>query len=334
MRTMTALFIAVGLVLSAASTARSEQNCQTASLLSRLSWARFDVVGGRLVVRSTRQVKGNAHATSDPAAGSRESLSILATAEGPSIRYERSAPGEELLIDFTEGNRLQLYRNRRTEQGAATLRFEQPARGELRLEWKAAGGTGGACVADSLWHLLLAHPQPCREHLLPVLAIMRPDWRLMEQAERVEGSLLRLARSGWLPDEAKWREWVSQLADPDFQQRQAADLRLRAAGQAVLPFLESLEPGRLDAEQRLRVRRICDALALQREDQPERVAFWLAADPAIWVALLAHENSGHRELAARRLATLSGRQIDFDPHAEPQLRERQIQRVSDLLAVD
>jgi hypothetical protein len=328
------LTVAAGFLLSTGSTARGEQNCSSPSLLSQLRWARFDVVGGRLTVRSARPVSGNTHVTGNPDAGIRESLAVSAAAAGPHIRYERVLPREELLIEFSEGQCVTIRLRREAEQGTSSLGFEQPARGSLRLEWKPAGESATCLVADSLWHLLLAHPRLCREHLLPLLRIVRPDWRLPEQARRVEESLLNIARSGWLPDEARWSAWVGQLGSADFQQRQAADLRLRAAGQAVLPFLESLDPERLDAEQRLRIRRISESLDLQREDQPQRVALWLAADPLIWVALLAHEDGNKRELAARRLAMLSGRQIEFDPHAEPQLRERQIRQVSDLLAVD
>jgi hypothetical protein len=53
----------------------------------------------------------------------------------------------------------------------------------------------------------------------------------------------------------------------------------------VLPFLESLDATRLNAEQQQRVRQLCKSLNTDTEDVPHRVAVWLAGDARLWTSL-------------------------------------------------
>ena len=344
MRNATKLVIALGLLLSVSTIVRGEDNSECGNLISRLQWAQFDVVQGRLVVRGTRYVRNKTLTTIDPLVGTRETLTVSPGPTAPSVRYELATADEDLLIQFEGGDHVSICRQIHKHAGHSgeghgggrgpCVVYHQPSRGPITLKISNGRMPPRVVTAESLWHLLIIHEATCREHLLPILERIRPGWRLMTCVGQIENNLLRIARTDWLPAEAQWSEYVMQLGSDDFRQRQSADRSLRGAGQAVLPFLDGIDPTKLDVEQRLRILRIRDALSLRQGDEPQRVAIWLNAEPTIWVSLLSHETCANREIAARRLTRLSGRHIAFDPHAAPELRARQIRELSDLLVAD
>ena len=48
---------------------------------------------------------------------------------------------------------------------------------------------------ETVWYLLLAEPELCRQHLLPLLEMLRSDWRLVETAQAIESQMLRIAEA-------------------------------------------------------------------------------------------------------------------------------------------
>jgi hypothetical protein len=130
------------------------------------------------------------------------------------------------------------------------------------------------------------------------------------------------------------KELVEQFKSPEFAARQAADRQLRAMGQSVIAFLERLDERQLNAEQRIRVRRIKRDLIVQDGDTPARVASWLVQDKLVWVALLDNPDAERRAIASRHLTRLAGTTIRFDPLAEASLRQRQVQDLRDAYGMD
>ena len=176
----------------------------------------------------------------------------------------------------------------------------------------------------SLWHLWLAEPEVCRQHLLPLLEALRPDWRLKERVAQIEEELLKAAAAGQLPDRQGWTALVAQLSDDRFSKREAADRELRALGPIVVPFLERLDLARLEPEQQLRVRRILTGMRRDmEEDPPQQVAAWLTADAGVWLAMLDRPQESTRRAAKTQLARLLGTIVQFDPAAPPEVRRRQ-----------
>jgi hypothetical protein len=156
---------------------------------------------------------------------------------------------------------------------------------------------------------------------------LHPGWRLQHQTARLQAELLQWAATGQRADRASWAKLVDRLSHPDFQQRQAAHRELLDVGQAIVPFLATMEEGRLSAEQRTRLRQIQKRLTLRRKDTPMRVATWLAEDPEAWLALL---NAGDKDTpvaATERLRTLCSEPIDFDPHASESHRQAQLSQL-------
>ncbi len=181
-------------------------------------------------------------------------------------------------------------------------------------------------------HLVLNAPKECRIELFPLLEMMRPSWHLASTSGAIEESLSRWAGAHRVADRRTWQQWVTELGSPPLCG--ASGGRAESAGRwpRVLPFLEHLEQGHLDAEQRTRLRGIIGLLDDDHEDTVERVVMWLAADPDVWLSLLPRPDESRRRLAADQLSRLIGSPIDFDPAADESSREVQLGRLRTRLA--
>ena len=148
-------------------------------------------------------------------------------------------------------------------------------------------------------------PEDSRQHLLPLLDVLRADWRLGDAIEDVETALCQAAANS--QPQQPIAELVARLDDPIFPRRQAADRALRGLGLSALAHLEALDRSRLTGEQRLRVRKLSEELRGATPDTPNRVATWLASDEAVWSAWLSHTDGTRRAAAECGLAALRGR---------------------------
>ncbi len=255
----------------------------------------------------------------------RESLSVTVDGGVPSVSYELVDATQQVTYEFSDGDQVKIQRQPAVESTAVPLTFSQ---GSNRLVLEIGQGDSlRRYTASSFWHLMLAQPQICQEHLLPLLQVLRSHWPLAEEAQELEDSLLLLAESGVVEQREKWALLVDQLRSVNFKQRQAADQELRLAGPVVLSYLSQLDHSLLNAEQRYRVRRIVESLTTYSADAPERVAATLLADNSIWLILLCHEDLPTRQLAAVHLSHLHGRSLDFDPAGDTHQRHEEIARL-------
>jgi hypothetical protein len=199
----------------------------------------------------------------------------------------------------------------------------QPLGGKLKVLVEQ-GGSLSQTSSASLWHLMLAEPELCSEHITPLLESLRPDWHIRQQGETIRSSLLACAGSDILAQRTRWRKWVADLSSTNFHKRQSADRELRAIGQPITAWLNRIDPNELDAEQRQRVRRICDELADPSRDTPERVVSWLVDDKAVWLSLIATGELEERIASAEHLSKLCRRTIPFDPYADQDQRRTEV----------
>jgi hypothetical protein len=290
---------------------------------------KFEVVGGRISSWSENQ--GGRMTFASRGLGREESMTIDFVNGVPEIDYVAANRLARVRIHTEAGDALRVDRKPVGENKLLAMEFNQPNTGDLELV-VGTGETRTAVRGPTLWHLLLAKPELCREHLVPLLENLRPGWGLSRMAEQIEDSLCKVAQSQRVPDRARVTKLVAQLADDRFSARQAADLALRESGAEVLPYLQSLDPLELDAEQRFRVRRIIASLAGDSTaDRPEQVVNWLAADARIWLALLDREDASRRRLAAQQISRVLGRAVDYDPMGEPAQRAEQQKALAELL---
>ena len=290
---------------------------------TQLGWLRARIVSGRVVFGAARL----GTLPGDKEDGDAERLNIRVSGREITARYELSSAAEELLVEVRGRDELHLRRSPKSDAGPLPVDLSQPAEGPLRLS-VGPEAEKKTYEAASLWHLFLAQPEVCHQQLSPLLNVLNRRWDLSRVGAEVEAALVRAAAEGDLPDPQRWAELVEQLADDQFSRRQAADRQLRGLGRVVSTYLERLDANQLDAEQHYRVRRILISLAPGTEDDaPPQIAAWLAGDPTVWLSMLAREDESTRRLAVARLEALLDKSIDFDPAAEPEARQAQIERL-------
>lgn len=299
------------------------------SLWARTDWAKLEMVGGRIAVQSSRCGQCRLVVEPDEASDMRQTLSIQVQPATVLVSYQYDDGRTQLSLEVDERKHLTISRCLTKNGPASHVRYLQPACGLVTLE--LGEGKMTKLSAASLWHLLLAEPIACRDHLLPMLAELRPHWRLEEQAGEVEAALVSQAGTDTHAERRQWQTWVGDLASVSFAARQAADLALRQAGQPVLAFLRQLSPDELDPEQRRRIRGILTDVCDGSADSPERVAGWLLDDKAIWLTILGRGELDQRISAAEHLSKLCRRSLPFDPSASHESRQAQLAVLRDKL---
>jgi hypothetical protein len=273
------------------------------------------VVAGRIVATGPWQF-GNRSSTSVDDTF-REEISFSGNGHTGSIHYKRTDPAGELSLEINSEGALRFLRRQKENAAAASVEFVQVPDDPLML---SVGPEGHQQVyrAATLWHLAIAQPEVCRQHVYPVLEVLRPQWQLARTAAQVEQQLLAFPADLARRQRQQWAGLVEQLADNRFAQREAADRQLRSGGMAAQAYLEQLDFSRLDAEQQFRIRRIVKSFGRQgSDDTPEQAARLLADDPAVWLGLLARDDVSIRRAAAKRLALLLGEPVPVDPAADP-----------------
>jgi hypothetical protein len=245
-----------------------------------------------------------------------------------SLSYEMATPAFQMTITVTDGDEVILRRLPKSPAKGAAVEFIQPTDGFVSLR-TTLGGRKFEMRAPSFWHLALGCPKECEQQLVPILEILRTDWSLPQTARALQVALQRDAKRFRPLDRSRLQELLHALASNQFAQREAADRQLRAAGQAILPFLRAVDRRRVDAEQAFRVRSIIHGMNSDLgEDTPESLAPWLTGDPYIWFALLDCEQEPGRRFAAEQLGRLLNKSIDFDPAAAAAERGRQLKAIA------
>ncbi|HEV2970122.1 MAG TPA: hypothetical protein VGY55_09035 [Pirellulales bacterium] len=264
--------------------------------------------------------------SSDLGASRREKLQLSTNADqDATIQYELAAGGEQLTVEVLEGQQFTIaLRPTPDAKTGPAIEFCQPKDGMLTLS-VSDRGLIRQLKGPSLWHLLLAEPELCRRHLLPLLAMFRPDWRLAETAQSIEAQMLRTAAEYRPENLQSWGALVADLASDHFADRQRAERELRAAAPTVIPYLRSLDHRRLDFEQWSRVQQLVNPADTDDEDRSDAVANELMSDHRAWLILLDRADLGSRQAAAGQLSFLFGESIQFDPTAAENVRRRQLE---------
>jgi hypothetical protein len=305
-------------------------NAPAGSLWSQTPWLSLQIVGGRIAATSSRC--GSHRLTTEPADGAtaRQHLLMQVQPGAMTVHYEQIDERSELVLTVDERGRLTISRQGREGHPQAEVRYTQPPAGDVTLS--IGGPSPQKHSAATLWHLVVIEPAASREHLMPLLAQLRPTWRVEEQAQQLEAALVARAGEDPLPVRRQWQAWVEQLASDEFRQRQAADRGLRAGGQPAIGFLRQVPTRQLSPEQRRRIAGILASGAASDADSPARAADWLLADKRVWLALMSRGELDQRVAAAQHLTCLCGRSVAFNPEAAADQRQAQLVELQAKLA--
>ncbi len=274
------------------------------------NWLRCYIVDGWVAFDGTRLANIGPFNNRARRGAGQEALSVRNENGQCVLTYERPGNEDQLTIEVAaSGDRILLRRTPRGGSAVLPVEFKQVANEKITLT--LGSGTGQQVFRTrNLWQLLIAQPKECQQHLLPLLEMLRPNWNLADTAARVEERLLQQATGDGRRVVLAGPRLVAQLGDESFAKREAADRALRTGNAGAIAYLRQLDVNHLDTEQQLRVGRILEAMAVQNgDDSVEQVAATLAADPALWLALLARPDPSTRRTAARELARLLGQSI-------------------------
>jgi hypothetical protein len=275
---------------------------------------RLGITGGRIILTGPWQSAG---------ASSSSGEQIISQGNGisGSIAYQQTTPQEKLLIEFDSAGMFHYSREPKRNLSSTRIEVTQTPGGMLTLLCSGPEGKRQECRGTTIWHLFIMHPQESRP-LAALLDDVRPQWQSSKMTAAIEAELLKAA-AGKNPEREKWAALVGQLGDDQFMKREAADRKLRAEP-AAFGYLQRLDINQLDAEQRLRLRRILKLSERQKaDDTAEQVAAWLLEDPMIWLALLSRSDATVRKVAAKQLASILGELIPVDPAADPAAQYKQ-----------
>jgi hypothetical protein len=236
-----------------------------------------------------------------------ERLSFNGDMGVPCFRYELQDPQQTIEIRIQNRTRISITRRPKETSKLKFISFEQGERGRVTLV-VGEGEDRQMCSARNLWHLLLNEGEISRQHLVPLLEMLRGDWQLLAMVETIEESLCDRGQAVTLSRRDVW-QLVAKLDSTRFPVRQMADQQLRALGVSILPHLQSLDRTRLSGEQRVRIRELCQDLRHATADTPLRVVAWLSNDEHFWRQWLDEPAAPRSAIAAERLATMQGRRL-------------------------
>jgi hypothetical protein len=321
----TAIVVALGLSSIPCALSLSEEIRYSELLISDLNWVTFDVAMGRILATGSRTKQDRQRGTRELPDGAKEAIAVTLDRGLVSVYYEYLSATRQLVIRVVRRDRVEIES---TCHGAAgrdeQVSFVQQPGGDVTLTVQVDGASPGVYEAASLWHLELAHPDVCRAYLNDALHMFRPNWQIESAVAEIRSSLFACDPARVATSRREVELLVTQLASDDFRVRQRSARELRARGRNVLGFLQEIDPATLDAEQRLRVESIQQALIADYEDTPERVVAWLLNDKSTWLALLNDEIPEHRTCASDHLARLCEHPLDFDPAATSETRAAQL----------
>ncbi len=291
-----------------------DQLVQSDEVVFEVVLGRVSLVGGGFGTRNT----------SSTGPDRSESLQIRFTPDETFLSYHLSTPTDSFLVDVSADKAVRLERRPTGKTSAPAITYTQKPGQDVRLQ-VSRDDRVETIEARSLWHLFLAAPSLCGEHLAPMLGALGPQWNLETTSQAIEAGLLRKDSAENLADRNRWTGLLHQLNDDAFARREAADRELRAAGSAAIGFLRRLDFAALAPEQQYRVRRMLESNAGESgHDTVEETTAWLFGDAYAWLLLADRPDLATRRTAAARLADILGEPIEFDPQAAPELRSRQL----------
>ncbi len=321
MRRWSAGIIALVFGLTVGSVCGSDDPRPPDLLISELNWVRFDVVFGRVLATCTRTKQDRHRIRRDYPSGAAESVAVSMDRGLISLRYSLQSDDHQLTVDVIRRDQLDIQWSHRSRDGHLwRVVYRQRREGDVEFIVASDDGQRQSCRAKSLWHLLYGYHELCREHLVPVLEGLRPNWMIDDDLVRITVNLMDGPDAGQHLSRNEVQSHVEQLSAQEFQVRQRADRLLRAMGPEAFCYLEEIDLSKLDTEQGLHVKSILAGARRRGMDTPRRVAAWLSNDVHVWLSLANSRVADHRRVACGQLRRLTGKPIEFDPEAEPEQR--------------
>ena len=173
--------------LLAAGAAQAENSLISQMIQSQGPWMRFAVVDGRVSFICTRMTQFTSNTNGG---SSREMFSVLNQNGQLALSYERTEADETVKVSVAgDGDDVTITRSPQGKSSVKAVEFRQSPGKPITLTI-GAGESKQTFSAQELWQLMIVHPKPCEEHLLPLLDLLRPDWKIAATAVEIEDKLI------------------------------------------------------------------------------------------------------------------------------------------------
>lgn len=289
------------------------------ALITRLKWMQFFVVNGHLEPRYIRRSQNRSVTVNHHESDSQEHAAIRMSGPNLRINYQLSTPAYDTSVEYVHPNQVTII-NTRHEEGEVVTVLTQNASNTLIV--KRGDDTW---QSDHLWLLLLSVPRDVRNEVIDLVTFLSPNSQVQRKSEQIEAALVQVATNdNEQIDIPVINKLVDQLRSKSFVERQLADAELRKMGNRISGYLSELDQQRLTAEQRLRIRRICQTSTPRIMDSSKLVISWLKNAPSTWFALSHHPDRDVRIAAANKLNSMFDLDIRINPDASPSSRKVQI----------
>lgn len=319
--------IAACAAISSAGPAVAQEIAVGASFSNQLSQIGVTMRNGRLIAAPQQFYNRNGTIKSDGADGRKEEMKLTTNGATVAVDYKLTTKAFQVHLNLDRGRELHIVRTPGEGAKFDHLEFHQPAEGKITVKI-GANPVKRLLEFESIWHLMSAEPDLGTNDVEPLLRLLKSGLTLTVTARSIEELLFRKATTTFNVDRRLWRDLVEQLGGRTYIEREDAEYRLRELGKITVPYLRNLDPGRLDAEQRYRIRAILRRYATtELEDSPDAVADWLAADPEIWYALAKRSDSSQRTVIRAQLSMLLGEPIQLDAAVEGGELTRQLDTI-------
>lgn len=289
------------------------------ALITRLKWMQFFVVNGHLEPRYIRRSQNRSVTVNHHESDSQEHAAIRMSGANLRITYQLSTPNYGINVEYVHPNNVTIIHTQHNDDELVTVLSQTPDNllvvKQQNESWES----------DHLWLLLLSIPRDVRNKVIDMVTFLTPDSQVQRKAEQIESELVRVATSDdERIDIPVINQLVEQLRSKSFVERQSADAELRKMGNQISGYLAELDQQRLSAEQRLRIRRICQTSTPRMMDSSTLVITWLKNAPSTWFALSQHPNRDVRIASSRQLNLMFDVDIKINPDSSPSSRKVQI----------
>ena len=282
---------------AAGSPASSRATPQHAGYFAPTGVVRFQLIQGRLGLDPPRHRKGSQNRTDE---GVHESISVTSERGIPSLHYVLQTPDQHLTLNVKEAYHVTIETF--FPQSGERSVLSQPEVGAV--SWTTTRGD----LVDhhqgaTLLHVRQADPVTFDMHLGSLLTRLLQGTSLERLCERTRVAMLHRAENPSQPDVTSILEAVDQLRSGRSAVRAAAQSRLHSWGTPIVPVIQRIEPDRLDAEQRDRLRQVLARLRRPVPDTPATLAMLLINDSTYWSLIAARMNDSEIDSVNRYLVS-------------------------------
>ena len=268
---------------------------------------RFQLIQGRLQLDSPRHRKGSQNQQTDQTF---ESITVTANRGIPSLHYVRQTPFQHLTLSVQHAThiRIQSWLPQTGERAELDQRQSGP------ISWSVKrGDLNDQYVGATLLHVRRSDPGGFDLHCGPLVQQLLRGRSLETICQETEALLMKqLANPDFqLIDRPQVMRNIENISAKKLSIRRSAEKQLIRWGTPIVPIVNAIPEGDLDAEQTDRLRFILQRLRSHDDDTPASLAELFINDRDYWSAMAPRMTDHQLAMANQHLGKIGLNQIKY-----------------------